>query len=135
MLKASAIAFGDKGVLIIGRSGSGKSTLAMKMISLGSQLVADDQTVIEERSDGLYLKPLDSNSGMIESRYVGIFKVPWCEGIKLSTVVDLSKKETKRLPPLRTLKFFNQEVPCIYAQGNSFVAQALNVLLSGERLH
>ena len=96
-INASAIALEEKGVLIIGPSGSGKSTLAIEMISLGATLVADDQTNVMVGSDGLYLSPLKNNAGLIESRYLGILKLPWQENIKLTTVIDLSKTEKKAI--------------------------------------
>lgn len=134
-VNASAIALEEKGVLIIGPSGSGKSTLAIEMISLGAILVADDQTNVMVGPDGLYLSPPKSNAGLIESRYLGILKLPWQENIKLTTVIDLSKMEKKRLPPFRTHKLLNYKIPCIYAKGNRIIAKALYVLLIGERKH
>ncbi len=135
ILNASAIALKNKGVLIIGPSGSGKSTLAIEMLSLGATLIADDQTVLVEKPDGLYLNPLQNNAGLIEARFVGIMKITWQKCVKLSTVVDLSKEETKRLPPFRTYKLLNHKFPCIYAKGNKFIAKALYVLFAGERIH
>ncbi len=135
ILNASAIALKDKGVLIVGPSGSGKSTLAMEMISLGATLIADDQTIVMNEPDGLYLGPLDSNAGLIEARNVGILKVPWQERVKLSTVVNLSEKETERLPPFRTFELLNNKLPCIYAKGNKFIAKTLYVLFAGKRIH
>ena len=35
-----------KAILIKGESGSGKSSLALKLISLGANLIADDQTAV-----------------------------------------------------------------------------------------
>lgn len=135
ILNASAVAIKDKGVLIIGPSGSGKSTMAMEMLTLGATLIADDQTILLEKSDGLYLNPLKNNAGLIETRFVGILKVPWQKCVKLTTVVDLSKKETKRLPPFRTYELLNHKLPCFYAKGNEYIAKALYVLFTGKRKH
>ena len=135
VLNASAIAIKKKGVLIIGPSGAGKSTLAIDMLSLGATLIADDQTVLMAKPDGLYMKPLPNNTGLIEARFVGIIKIPWQNSAKLSMVVDLAREEKDRLPPFRTYEILNHKFPCIYAKGNAFVGKALYVLLAGERLH
>ncbi len=134
-INASAITLEEKGVLIIGYSGSGKSTLAIEMISLGATLVADDQTKVIVGSDGLYMSPLKSNAGLIESRFLGILKLPWQGNVRLTTVIDLSNTEKKRLPPFRTHELLNYKIPCIYAKGNRKIAEALYVLLTGERKH
>ena len=134
-INASAITLEEKGVIIIVYSGSGKSTLAIEMISLGAKLVADDQTKVIVGSDGLYMSPLKSNAGLIESRFLGILKLPWQGNVRLTTVIDLSKTEKKRLPPFRTHELLNYIIPCIYAKGNRKIAKALYVLLTGERKH
>jgi ABC-type dipeptide/oligopeptide/nickel transport system ATPase component len=60
-----------KGVLLIGSPGSGKSDLALRMLALGSQLIADDQVVIHQ---DMTMRAPDNINGMIEVYGVGIIK-------------------------------------------------------------
>ena len=45
-LHGSAVAFGARGLLILGGSGSGKSSLALRLVQHGAALVADDRVEI-----------------------------------------------------------------------------------------
>lgn len=49
-LHGSAVAWGGRGLALLGRSGAGKSTTATAaVVRLGAELIADDQVVIEPR--------------------------------------------------------------------------------------
>ena len=87
-----------KAVLIQGESGSGKSLLALKLITLGANLIADDQTNVFIQEGRVFLGAPTSLPAGLEIRGVGIVRVPLCEKASLKLVVDLSKVENKRLP-------------------------------------
>ncbi|MEO1532556.1 MAG: serine kinase, partial [Pseudomonadota bacterium] len=46
-LHASAVALGERGLLILGPSGAGKTRLALELVALGAELVADDRVIVE----------------------------------------------------------------------------------------
>ena len=47
----SAVAIGDRAILIGGRSGQGKSDLALRLIDRGALLISDDYTCLLYTSD------------------------------------------------------------------------------------
>ncbi|MBN8532408.1 MAG: aldolase, partial [Alphaproteobacteria bacterium] len=69
----TAVAIGDRAVLLRGASGAGKSDLALRLIDEGAQLVADDQVYVEAR-DSQTLMDIDvpkvKLSGMALQLYV-----------------------------------------------------------------
>ena len=95
---SSSVELDGKAVLIKGESGSGKSSLALKLIMLGANLIADDQTVIFIKRNNVFLRTPETLPRCLEIRRVGLINVPFCLEAELKLVVDLSKSETERLP-------------------------------------
>jgi aryl sulfotransferase len=60
-LHASTVQIGDEIVAIAGDQGAGKSTTAMGLRARGHQLLVDDTTVIDFRSDGAWTTPYTRN--------------------------------------------------------------------------
>lgn len=56
-LHASAVAFDDRGIVLVGDSGYGKSTLTAALLERGARLVTDDLLVIEKREDTFFIVP------------------------------------------------------------------------------
>lgn len=101
-----ALPFGNEwaGVLIIGPSGSGKSDLALRLImENGARLIADDQTVINQRqTDPITLTATAPKNiiGRIEVRGLGIVPIDFIEKAPVILAVLLSPKDKiERLPP------------------------------------
>ena len=105
----SAIAFGNRGVLIRGVPGSGKSELALRLIDsqgfgrgakpLRAKLVADDQVLLVREGSGIVMHAPNSISGKMEIRGVGIIELPHKPKTKLVLVVDLKPQaEIERMP-------------------------------------
>ena len=111
---ASAVAFDDFGILIVGRSGSGKSELALKLIDKGAKLISDDVVIIGET---LELTKPPKGPDLIEIRNIGLLHAPMQKNAKLSLVVDLELAEPKRLPPLRHTRIGDHEVVLIAGKG------------------
>lgn len=112
---ATCVALNGMGVLIRGAPGSGKSELALRLIDapgygLGQTLVrgvlvADDQTGLEPRPDGLWASPHDKLAGLIELRGQGILQLNHVAPIKLALVVDLMLAQAiERMPEADDLK-------------------------------
>ena len=95
---ASAVELDGLGVLIKGKSGSGKSRLALKLIMLGANLIADDQTTVFTEKNQVFLQAPVSLPLGLEIRGVGIVNAPTSKKAKLKVVIDLDNRESKRLP-------------------------------------
>ena len=56
-LHASAVAFGDVAVALLGPAGAGKSTTAAAFAGLGHPVLSDDVVALSERDGALYVEP------------------------------------------------------------------------------
>ena len=95
---ASSVELDGLGILIKGKSGSGKSQLALKLIMLGANLIADDQTSVFMENDQVFLQAPVSLPPGLEIRGVGMVNAPSSKKARLKVVVDLDNSESKRLP-------------------------------------
>ena len=113
-IHATAVAFGNRGVLIRGLPGSGKSELALRLIDsqgfgrgvklLRAKLVADDQVLLAREGSGIVMRAPKSISGKIEIRGVGIIELPHKSKTKLHLVIDLKPQaEIERMPEAEDL--------------------------------
>ncbi|WP_194097906.1 HPr kinase/phosphorylase [Marivivens aquimaris] len=128
-LHASCVALNGRAVLITGRSGSGKSTLALQLLALGCDLVGDD--AVDVLPD-LTVRSPHTIRGKIEARGVGLLKADAVEA-ELAMIVDLDQVEEDRLPPWRTKRLHNREVPLLYrVDGIHFVYAIRQYLLRGR---
>lgn len=119
-LHATALAFADRGVLLVGKSGSGKSDLALRAVAAAAQfaalglpaarLIADDM-VLASTVDG-YLTAGDRPSlhGLLEVRGVGIVAlatdliVPKFNTVRVALIVELvAPGAVERMPEPRTI--------------------------------
>jgi len=132
LVHASAVAFDGRGVLLTGPSGSGKSTLALQLIGQGGCLVADDQTIIEQRDGQLWMDAPDPLRGQIEARGLGLLKVESAPAFA-QLVVDMSEAETARLPDLRKVTHENVSLPLIRkVESPAFVTMLRLYLFKGR---
>jgi len=132
ILHGSAVAFGSRGVLIMGPSGSGKSGLALDLISRGAALVADDRVVLEASEDGPpRASPPAGLEGRIEARGFGLLRTDWQGGVPLALAIDLGKPCDGRLPPPRTNSLCGHPVPLLWAKDAPNAAAAIIVAVKG----
>ncbi|MEL7090142.1 MAG: HPr kinase/phosphatase C-terminal domain-containing protein [Pseudomonadota bacterium] len=109
-MHASAVAFGSRGLLIVGASGSGKSSLALELMSHGAILISDDQTELFMRAGALWARAPGSISGTIEARGLGLLQAE-ARPAPIVAVVDLDRDETDRLPPKRSFDILDAHLP------------------------
>ncbi|QHQ37100.1 HPr kinase/phosphorylase [Algicella marina] len=122
-LHASAVAFGDRAVLILGPSGSGKSSLALELMALGAELIGDDQILAE---DGR-LSPAPGLEGLIEARGVGILRLPHKSGVKAVLAVDMGRAADARLPALQHFCLTSACLPLIAGKLNPTLSSVIRV--------
>lgn len=134
LVHGSCIAFGDYAALIIGASGAGKSANALTLISMGAELIADDQVVLENINGALHASCPDGYSGMIEARGIGILKVPARDTAQVRLIVDLDQTELHRLPTDRKYEMLGVSIDLIFGRENWHLAAGIAAILKGSRL-
>lgn len=113
----SAVAVDGRGLLIIGPAGSGKSSLAAGLISRGAGLIADDQVVLNRKGAQVWMSAPDTIAGLIETRGIGVLRCPVHPPVPLFAVVDLTREEPDRLPPMRMITVMGCDFPLILGGG------------------
>ena len=80
-LHATAVIYGESGVLILGPSGSGKSALALALMARANgagafcALIGDDRVFVRKADDRLIARGAANMAGVIERRMVGLITV------------------------------------------------------------
>ena len=133
-LHATAVAFGGRGLLILGRAGSGKSSLALRLMALGAGLVADDQTMLRLDAGDVLLDAPPAIAGLIEARGMGLLEAAPTGPVPLALIVDLDQTETARLPPQRAAYVLGYPFRLLHAApGPAFPEALLQALKGGVR--
>lgn len=133
VLHASAVAAGQRGLLIIGQAGAGKSTLAIELMAIGATLVADDRVELRPDSGGgLILSAPQPIRGMVEARGLGLIAMP-AASARAHLVVDLDRVSTERLPHSDEIVIAGTPLPRIARVESPAFASMLWLCLIGER--
>ncbi len=132
VLHATAVAVGDRAVLITGASGSGKSSLALEMMARGATLVADDRVILSLSGADVMLTCPDPLCGMIEARGVGLLHARHRSPVALALVVDMDQTEIDRLPPHRTITYLSQTFPLLHNVDTRHFPAAVLQYLHGD---
>lgn len=105
-----------RGVLIRGQSGTGKSDLALRLMSLGAQLVVDDQAIVWNSQDRLYASSPMTIAGKIEVRGLGIIACPYLPMARIWLVVDAIEDPPERYPEPLFVTLCGVAVPTLFVQ-------------------
>lgn len=124
-LHATTVAFGGRGLLILGPSGSGKSGLALQLMAMGAALVADDRTLVSRDGPQLVAACPPALSGLIEARGLGILRAAPAGPVPLALAVDLSQVETARLPLPRAMTLLDVDLPLLHKADTAYFPAAL----------
>lgn len=124
LVHGTAIALGNRAVLIRGPSGAGKSDLAFRCIGIGPsdlvrervKLVADDQVVLKQDGSGIVASAPSTIRGKLEVRGLGILEVDAVAEANLVLIADLiSDGSIERYPdPWPQAHILGLEVPLIH---------------------
>jgi HPr kinase/phosphorylase len=131
---ASAVAVEGRGVLIKGAAGSGKSTLSLQLMSLGADLIADDQTLLRLERGEVWATAPQTIAGLIEARGVGILRARHTDAA-IALVVDLDLAEKDRLPLLHTVTVLGHSFPCLHKVDSPAWPASILQYLKGTRKH
>ena len=129
-LHASAAAWAGRGILLRGPSGAGKSALLARLLEAGAYLVADDLVRLERRGTMLHATAV-AESGLIELRRNGIFRLATTVGVPVSLCVDLDADPGReRLPERRSAEIAGVDVPLLLVGDGRDPAAAAHVLIA-----
>jgi len=128
-LHGSVVAFGARGLLILGASGSGKSALALRLVQRGAALVADDRVQVVRRGGALVASAPAALQGLIEVRGVGLLRLPPVPEAVLTLAVDLDRQAAARMPHTVTIACMEVELQLISGRDLPNLDAALTVLL------
>ena len=134
ILHASCVALNaENAVLILGPSGAGKSTLALQLMAYGAHLVADDRVLLRAVGPDVIASAPESIAGLIEARGVGILNAAALPSARIRLVVDLSRDETERLPPMRETNLLDRFLPLVLRLQHGHLDLAVLQWLKGGR--
>jgi HPr kinase/phosphorylase len=97
-LHATAVIYGESGVLILGPSGSGKSALALALMARASgagafgALIGDDHIYVREAEGRLVASGAANMAGIIERRMAGLIAVRHEPAAIVRLAVELSER-------------------------------------------
>ena len=133
ILHASAVALGQRGLLILGPSGSGKSELALMLMAMGCTLISDDRTLVRRDGDRLVAEAPATISDRIEMRGIGILYAASSGAVPLALAVDLATPETSRLPEPHSLTLLDLPLALLHkVESGAFPAAILQYLKAGR---
>lgn len=103
-LHATALVFGDRGILVAGGSGAGKTRLALALLDAAraagvfGRLIADDQVFCAVRAGRLVVSTPPPLAGLVEVRGFGPVSIP----TELRAVIDLA---VRLVPPADAVRY------------------------------
>ncbi|MEM7527318.1 MAG: serine kinase [Pseudomonadota bacterium] len=132
-IHASAVAYEDRGLLILGPSGSGKTTLALELMAFGVELVADDRVQLSHvHGHGMVAAAPPALRGLIELRGAGILRHPYRSEAVLLCAINLGRAAAGRMPQQGTIEIGGTTLPCLAGMPAAGPAAIMAVLRAGR---
>ena len=133
IVHGSAVAFGGRGVLILGGSGSGKSGLALALIGRGAALVADDRVLLTRRGRALLASAPATIAGLIEARGVGVLRLQAVPEAVVTLAVDLDRPPAARMPQGATITYLGISIELIFGRDIPNFDRVLTIVVQNGR--
>ncbi len=101
---ASCVLVGEDAVLVCGAPGAGKSSLCLAVVSEAraagrfARLVSDDRVRVDPQGGRLIARAVPAIAGLVETRGIGVHRVPHEPAAPIRLVVDLIDGEPARMP-------------------------------------
>jgi HPr kinase/phosphorylase len=133
ILHASAVAFGGRGVLLLGASGSGKSALVLALVGRGAALVADDGVRLVRAGSALVARAPEPIAGLVEARGFGLLRLPSVPEVPVVLAVDLDRPPAARMPQPAAITHLGVEIELISAGGLPSIDAVVTIYLHNGR--
>ena len=140
---ATALVYGESGLLLLGPSGSGKSALALALLALGKRsrvfaaLIGDDRAYLRSCHGRLIVSGASQTAGLIERRAIGLLTVAHEPSAIVRLTVELSGRDRNwpRMPGAESISLVGITVPLVRINSNESAAdQSLAVADCVERM-
>lgn len=134
-IHATAIAVGDRGILVIGASGAGKTSLSLTLVAQVRQaggfasLVADDQVLVSAAGGRLVGRCAEQIAGLVELRGLGPRPVEHLPNVVVDLVVRLvPAADAQRFAEPETVTICGCSLPQLKLKERSAAAASRAVL-------
>ncbi|HTR77479.1 MAG TPA: hypothetical protein VMH39_05190 [Gemmatimonadaceae bacterium] len=141
---ATALVYGECGLLLFGPSGAGKSALALALLALGERsrvfaaLIGDDRAYLRSWRGRLIVSGAPQTAGLIERRAIGLVTVAHEPSAVVRLTVELSGRDRNwpRMPDAESsMSLIGITVPLVRINSNvSAVDQSLAIADCLERM-
>jgi serine kinase of HPr protein (carbohydrate metabolism regulator) len=112
--QASAVAIGNRALLIEGAPGSGKSSLALALIDRGAVLIGDDAVLLEAIDGTLLARPHANVAGLIEVRNLGLITMaPVAGALPVALILQLDVQAPRYIEAAETTLRAGLPVPLV----------------------
>jgi serine kinase of HPr protein (carbohydrate metabolism regulator) len=112
--QASAVAIGNRALLIEGAPGSGKSSLALALIDRGAVLIGDDAVLLEAIDGTLLAHPHANVAGLIEVRNLGLITMaPVAGALPVALILQLDVQAPRYIEAAETTLRAGLPVPLV----------------------
>lgn len=130
--RTSAVAVGERALLIMGESGAGKSSLALALIDRGAKLIGDDGVWLDRHGERIVASPPPNTAGLLEVRNLGLMALPTEMDKRVALAIRLDPRAERYIEAAEQIELEGLQVPLIRLWPDSPVL-ALKVELALER--